>query len=235
MEALQSLLSNLGLDPSLAEQPFVQIAAALAAFGLFVITFMALGDKEKPVHKPVEVLPTSTGFHHCELAQKVALSHNTALYKFKIPAPVGHISGLMPAPILGLPIGQHISLTAEIAGKNVQRKYTPTTLDGEDPGHFHLVVKTYPEGNISRHLSLLTVGQHVQVKGPSGKFIYNKDLAPHLLMIAGGTGITPMYQIIKASVNDPKDKTVLKLLYANVNEDDICKYFIEGWPKSVTC
>ena len=42
-------------------------------------------------------------------------------------------------------------------------------------------------------------------------------------MIAGGTGITPMYQIIKSSLKDPKDKTQLRLIYANVNEDDICE------------
>jgi len=40
-------------------------------------------------------------------------------------------------------------------------------------------------------------------------------------MIAGGTGITPMYQIIKASVQDPSDKTQLRLIYANVQKDDI--------------
>jgi len=50
---------------------------------------------------------------------------------------------------------------------------------------------------------------------------YSRDLSPHLLMIAGGTGITPMYQIIKASVQDPQDKTQLRLIYANVNQDDI--------------
>lgn len=48
-------------------------------------------------------------------------------------------------------------------------------------------------------------------------------MVPHLLMIAGGTGITPMYQIIKSSIKDPKDNTQLSLIYANVNEDDICK------------
>jgi hypothetical protein len=90
---------------------------------------------------PVAVLSTSTDFHNAKLMQKVALSHNTALYRFQIPRPLGHVPGVSPEPVLGLPIGQHISLTAEIAGKQVQRKYTPTTLDGEDPGHFHLVVK----------------------------------------------------------------------------------------------
>ena len=40
-------------------------------------------------------------------------------------------------------------------------------------------------------------------------------------MIAGGTGINPMYQIIKSSVKDPLDKTKLSLVYANIEEDDI--------------
>ena len=50
------------------------------------------------------------------------------------------------------------------------------------------------------------------------------NLAPHLLMIAGGTGITPMYQIIQSSIKDASDKTKLSLIYANVEEDDICTY-----------
>lgn len=42
-------------------------------------------------------------------------------------------------------------------------------------------------------------------------------------MIAGGSGITPMFQIIKSSVKDQNDKTKLALIYANVDEDDICE------------
>lgn len=49
-------------------------------------------------------------------------------------------------------------------------------------------------------------------------------MAPHLVMIAGGTGITPMYQIIKSSLKSPGDKTKLSLIYANVQEDDICMF-----------
>lgn len=40
-------------------------------------------------------------------------------------------------------------------------------------------------------------------------------------LIAGGSGITPMYQMIKAIVNDPKDQTKITLLYANKTEQDI--------------
>lgn len=40
-------------------------------------------------------------------------------------------------------------------------------------------------------------------------------------MIAGGTGITPMLQLIRSIVKDPQDKTKVSLLYANQTEKDI--------------
>ena len=40
-------------------------------------------------------------------------------------------------------------------------------------------------------------------------------------MIAGGTGITPMYQVIRAVLKQADDETQLALLYANQSPDDI--------------
>lgn len=40
-------------------------------------------------------------------------------------------------------------------------------------------------------------------------------------MVAGGTGVTPMYQIIKHILRDPRDETQLSLLFANVSQQDI--------------
>jgi cytochrome-b5 reductase len=40
-------------------------------------------------------------------------------------------------------------------------------------------------------------------------------------MIAGGTGITPMLQIIRAALKNPQDPTRLRLIYANVNYEDV--------------
>lgn len=48
-----------------------------------------------------------------------------------------------PNDSLGLPVGQHIQVNAEIDGKQVIRSYTPVTLD-DDKGHFDLVVKVCP-------------------------------------------------------------------------------------------
>jgi hypothetical protein len=172
MNALRTLLTRVGIDASILDtkegQMYLQIAVIIVALGVGLVTYFSESDRilhdvlivsivsvdatrRTKILGPVAVLPTSTDFHNAKLVQKVALSHNTALYRFQIPHPLGHIPGVSPEPILGLPIGQHISLTAEINGKNVQRKYTPTTLDGEDPGHFHLVVKvSYVAGYLDR-------------------------------------------------------------------------------------
>jgi cytochrome-b5 reductase len=40
-------------------------------------------------------------------------------------------------------------------------------------------------------------------------------------LIGGGSGITPLYQLLKHALNDPTNKTRFTLLYANVSEADI--------------
>jgi cytochrome-b5 reductase len=142
MKLIRDVLGLAGIDVSVFEliesHLYIKVGILVVALSLGLSLVFA---SQKNLPNAVAVLPTSSDFHHAKLVQKVHLSHNTALYRFQIPHPVGHMPGLSPEPILGLPIGQHISLTAEINGKEIQRKYTPTTLDGEDPGHFHLVVK----------------------------------------------------------------------------------------------
>ena len=86
----------------------------------------------------------------------------------------------------------------------------------------------FPEGGkLTQYLENLSLGDSVDVRGPSGLLIYNgrgkfnmkedkkaggKDLVVRQVsMIAGGTGITPMLQIIRAVFRDPEDNTQLSL------------------------
>lgn len=82
-------------------------------------------------------------------------------------------------------------------------------------------LQAYEKGNISRFVSLLKIGDNIRVKGPKGQFTYSPTLSRHLGMIAGGTGITPMLQIVRAALKNPADRTKLSLIYANVNFEDI--------------
>ena len=56
-------------------------------------------------------------------------------------------------------------------GKAPARPYTPTTLD-MDKGSFELVIKSYPQGNVSSYLCSLEAGDEIEVKGPFPKIKY---------------------------------------------------------------
>lgn len=53
--------------------------------------------------------------------------------------------------------------------------------------------------------------------------VYTPNMVRHFGMIAGGTGITPMLQIIRAVIRGRPtgDKTEIDLIFANVNQEDI--------------
>ncbi|KAJ1677787.1 NADH-cytochrome b5 reductase [Spiromyces aspiralis] len=108
----------------------------------------------------------------------------------------------------------------EIDGKEVSRSYTPISLD-DDKGYFELLIKSYPNGVLSKHFDSLKIGDSIKVRGPKGNFKYVPNTIRHIGMIAGGSGLTPMYQIILSILRNSNDKTKLDLIYANVNEEDI--------------
>lgn len=146
------------------------------------------------------------------LSEKRQLSHNVYRFVFALPK---------PSDMLGLPIGQHVNIRAEIDGKSVSRSYTPTS-SNSDLGRMELTVKIYPGGKIGNYLLNLSPNSQVSIRGPSGSFKkYNRFLCNNIGMIAGGTGITPMYQFIRAICEDPADNTKVTLLYGNQTENDI--------------
>lgn len=120
-----------------------------------------------------------------------------------------------------------VAATLEVKGeqKEIVRSYTPISSD-ENRGYFDLLIKSYPTGNISRHMATLKLGDTMKVKGPKGAMVYTPGLVKRFGMIAGGTGITPMLQIIRAIVrgrprNGGNDTTEVDLIFANVKPEDI--------------
>lgn len=65
------------------------------------------------------------------LIQKDIVSHDTRRFRFELPT---------PDHVLGLPIGQHVHLTARIGEEVVIRSYTPVSSD-DDHGYVDLVIK----------------------------------------------------------------------------------------------
>ncbi|KAF9191093.1 NADH-cytochrome b5 reductase [Haplosporangium sp. Z 767] len=192
------LIGSYFVDPTFI--PFV--AAGVAA------TWASVFQKKKgPRTPPLD----PKEYRKFTLVDKVVVSPNTAMYKFALPN---------EDDILNLPIGQHVSIMANINGKEISRSYTPTS-SSDDIGHFVLCIKAYPQGNISKMFSELAIGEQINARGPKGQFSYTPNMCRAIGMIAGGTGLTPMLQIIRAIVKNPEDKTLVNFIFANVTEEDI--------------
>jgi len=146
------------------------------------------------------------------LVDKKSLTHNTRRFRFALPH---------QDQMLGLPVGQHITIKTSLPdGSEVLRPYTPTS-DGRQRGHVDFVIKIYPEGKMSQAMDSLPVGGAMLFKGPKGRFEYKPRSLRAVGMLAGGTGITPCYQLAQAILKDPNDPTTVSLIFANVTQDDI--------------
>ena len=104
--------------------------------------------------------------------------------------------------------------------KPVIRPYTPVS-DEDEKGYLDFVVKRYPGGPMSEHIHAMTPPQSLAFKGPIHKYPYKPNMHSHISLIAGGTGITPMYQLVRGIFNNPEDKTKVTLVFGNISEEDI--------------
>jgi len=191
------------------------VVGVVVAFlvGRFLLSSSSTGDKPQQKGKKGKrkVALDPEEYQRFALKEKKDITHNTHIYRFAL-----HHED----EVLGLPIGKHMSFRAVVDGKEVYRPYTPISSD-DDKGYFDLMIKVYPQGKMSQHIDHLKIGDTIEVKGPKGQFDYQPNMKRHIGMLAGGTGITPMLQIINAILKNPADKTKISLIFGNVLEEDI--------------
>ncbi|GCC34855.1 hypothetical protein chiPu_0013332 [Chiloscyllium punctatum] len=146
------------------------------------------------------------------LIDKEVVSRDTRRFRFALPS---------PDHVLGLPVG--IALNSSVFWSQI---------------YFKGVHPKFPEGGkMSQYLESLRMQDVIDFRGPSGLLVYKGkgqfairpdkkseakvQVVKQVGMIAGGTGITPMLQLIRAIVKDPEDQTICHLLFANQTEKDI--------------
>ncbi|EPQ59980.1 ferredoxin reductase-like protein [Gloeophyllum trabeum ATCC 11539] len=144
-------------------------------------------------------------------------NHNTAKYTFELPENTA----------AQLPVASCVYLKAfgdnapkDAKGNPVARPYTPIS-PPDLPGEFVFLIKKYDTGVMTPWIANMKPGDKISVKGPLPKWPYKINEFDDVGMIAGGSGITPMYQILKYALEDPSNKTRFKLIFANVTEKDI--------------
>lgn len=166
------------------------------------------------------------------LHSKKNVSWDTRIFTFKL----GH-----PKQRLGLPVGQHlmVRLTDPATREAIIRSYTPIS-EINDEGFMEMLVKVYfssagaAGGKMSQAMDALPIGHFIEMKGPIGKFEYlgrgrclvsgQERHVSNFVMICGGSGITPIYQVFRAVMRDDDDATKCIIFDGNrLFEDILCK------------
>lgn len=105
-------------------------------------------------------------------------------------------------------------------GKDVVRPYTPISRV-DQMGYFEIMVKKYQGSQMGSHLHSLKKGDTIDVKGPWVKLPLKANQYKTIGMIAGGTGIAPMFQVAKEILRTPKNTTDVSLIYASRRKEDV--------------
>ncbi|SMQ49650.1 unnamed protein product [Zymoseptoria tritici ST99CH_3D7] len=207
-------------------QGFLAASVSFAVVGGFGARFLSQATKfgqdfsSYPAHirsstKPVDFKPsgvlTPQEYRKYKLRAKKEVGEGIWRFTFDLPNSWS---------ILGLPIGQHIAIKGIVDDHTVVRSYTPIS-SNRDLGRLELLVRVYPDGQLGNYLKNLKVGDAADIRGPKGAMRYRKGMSKHIGMVGGGTGITPLFQIIRAICEDKTDDTKVTLIYGNRSEGDI--------------
>lgn len=118
--------------------------------------------------------------------------------------------------------GQFLTLIVPVQGKEVRRAYSLCSSPFIDED-LVVTIKRVDKGMVSNWLpDNLKAGDKVKVMEPMGQFTteFRKENKRHLIMFAGGSGITPMMSHIKSTLSQEPD-SICSLIYCNRDIDSI--------------
>lgn len=118
--------------------------------------------------------------------------------------------------------GQFFTLAMRVGDKMVRRNYSVSSAPASLPS-VTFTVKRVINGELSPHLvDNLQVGDAIDVEGPSGHFTVrpNANTSRNILLIGGGSGITPLMSIARSILSVEKGSQVA-LVYGNRRESDV--------------
>lgn len=127
--------------------------------------------------------------------------------------------------------GQFVSFFLKIQGETISRSYSLSCsplLDSE----FKITVKKVSGGKGSTHLcEQVKAGDTLLTTPPAGHFFKPIMSDAHYLLFAAGSGITPVYSILKTVLETSKANRAT-LVYCNRNEESIIyRQELEEWVK----
>jgi propane monooxygenase reductase subunit len=106
--------------------------------------------------------------------------------------------------------GQYADITVTTkAGETITRSFSMANTP-EQTEKLHFIIKKYPEGKFSGELDGggIDVGAEVQVRGPFGNCFRREDRAGAIILVAAGTGMSPIWSILRDHVASGEKRPV---------------------------
>lgn len=127
---------------------------------------------------------------------------------------------LQPNHPIDFTAGQYLMVSLEIDGRRHSRSYSPANAEGVQL--IELTVARHEGGVVSEHLyRTARPGMVVGLSAPAGDFVLPTRRPGRLLLVAGGSGITPVMSMARTLAEEPYDGEVAVLHYVR-NLDDAC-------------
>jgi ferredoxin-NADP reductase len=98
----------------------------------------------------------------------------------------------------GFRAGQFVGVSVQVDGVRLTRPYSPAGSEHAAGGELELTVSTHPEGRVSRHLrDHARAGMIVDLTQAQGDFVLPDPRPERVLLISGGSGITPVMAMLR--------------------------------------
>jgi len=119
----------------------------------------------------------------------------------------------------GLQAGQFLGVSVEVNGVRLTRPYSPAGSEHATNGELELTVSTHPEGRVSRHLrEHARPGMILDLTEAQGEFVLPHPRPERVLLISGGSGITPVIAMLRTLCDEDFQGEVGFLNYARSPE-----------------
>jgi ferredoxin-NADP reductase len=115
--------------------------------------------------------------------------------------------------------GQFFTLVTDIDGRPARRAYSASSAPGAP--RLEVTVKQVAGGRFSTHVHRgLRAGDRLSVRGPSGAFHIDPAAAHDVVMVAAGSGVTPLMSMVRALLAAPAAGRIA-LLCCNRSADEV--------------
>ncbi|NXM34326.1 NB5R4 reductase, partial [Oxyruncus cristatus] len=221
-----SYLVEVDLDHAVSEEVAVNIAEKIGKVEIILkkkdnIHWKMLGQPWGCHNTFIKRTDRELFYRKCRLVSKTEVTHDTKLFCLMLPK----------GTHLRVPTGQHVYLKQNITGTEAVKPYTPVLpflpLDFQEASHhdgvhIYLMIKIYSCGLFTQALDHLQIGDYISVSNPEGNFKKSQVQAlEDLILLAGGTGFTPMVKLLNFALTEVSCLRTVKLIFFNKTEDDI--------------